>query len=115
LWISIALSAIGLVINLAMLVPSAAPIGWVLGALVIGLKALIVRFVAAGSNIARIALLLVVVLGIPGLAGVSPLQTLSNLGASLLLTLVSVLLQISALYLLFTRESKSWFKVAKGT
>ncbi len=113
LWISIALSAIGLVINLWILVPSAAPVGLALGVFVLGLKGLIVRFIAAGSNVARILLLVVVVLGIPGLAVVST-QTFSNLGASLLVTLVSMVLQISALYLLFTGESKTWFTVVRG-
>jgi hypothetical protein len=80
------------------------------------LQALIFYFVGRGSNAARIALLVVILLGLPALLVlVNSGLDLRRLPTSGLMTYAGLVLRVFACILLFTPGARPWFSRSQNT
>jgi hypothetical protein len=75
----------------------------------LALQALVIYYVGKGSNPARVLVLILLVLALPGLFAVEKLIAARSL-LSAGITLSSFLLKATALVLLFTKLSSAWFR-----
>jgi hypothetical protein len=105
LWIAWGISAVALLIN-CFLFPGVR--GAIFGIVALGLQALVILFVGKGSNAARIFLIVLLVIALPGLMLISRVVEAKS-SFSAVMTFVGVSLRVIATYLLFTGESRPWF------
>ena len=80
-------------------------------------QALIIYFIGRSSKLARIALLVVILLGAPAILVLRQMVELyvSRLPISALISLVGLMLKIFACVLLFTPTARSWFSRSQMT
>jgi hypothetical protein len=109
LWVAWAISASMVVVRVFRL--TGLDIATLLGVAGLLVQALIFYFVGRGSNAARIALLVVILLGLPALLVLfkSGLN-LRRLPTSAVMTYVGLVLRVFACILLFTPGARSWFR-----
>jgi ATP-dependent Zn protease len=115
LYASIAIGFVSSIFRLASEV-SGAPIAFAFIPLILffGLFAFLVFKISKGRNWARIAFLVIFLLGIPFAIPIY-VQELERSFLSGSLSILIALLQLMAVYLLFRRNSNSWFKARKGS
>jgi hypothetical protein len=110
LWIAWGISAVALLIN-CFLFPGVR--GVIVGIVALGLQVLVIFFVSKGSNTARIFLVVLLVIALPGLMLVGRLIAAKSI-FSAIMTILGISLKVIATYLLFTGESRSWFTGQKS-
>ena len=110
LWASIGIGGILLVLDYRFIAgASSAATAWIVPAAVLGVLALFTAAISAGRNWARIVFLVLFVIGaLPYFAVLAEMFARSKLTASL--SVIQLLLQAAAMYLVFTKPGSAWFR-----
>ena len=105
LWVAWGISLLALAIN-SFLLHSLA--GGIVGIVALALQAIVIYFITNGSNVARILLLVLLFLAIPGIL-IFLQRIASSSVSSAAMTVIGFSLRVIATYFLFTGESRPWF------
>ena len=114
LWSAWGISAVALLINCFLFQGTGAKAGSLGGIAGLVLQAIAIYYISKGNNVARVFVLVIFLLGTPGVLLVCHLIAAKSL-FSVTLTIIGYLLRAIAVFLLFTGDSGNWFKIRSVT